>query len=202
MAIDTALLRFLHIQCANPFFDGIIPFFSDIDKWKIPLFLFLLFIVIKERWKGVLIVAGLGLTIVLSETMSTHVVKELVDRSRPCQIHEWVRSLGHCPKSPSFTSTHAANIFAATTFLSFFFKHWRFPMMGLAILVGYSRIYKGVHYPFDVVGGAVLGVGCAWAVFIFFRDFILPKAGIKLKEPSSVQKAKMSQEKGNHEQTD
>lgn len=188
MAIDTALLRILNVQCPNSFFDHFIPLFSDIDKWKIPLFLFLLFIVIKERWKGALIVAGLGLTIVLSETMSTQVVKELVDRSRPCHIHEWVRSVGHCPKSPSFTSTHAANIFAATTFLSFFFTGWRFPMLAVAILVGYSRVYKGVHYPFDVLGGAILGVGCAWAVFILFRDFVLPKTGIKLKDPSSIRK--------------
>lgn len=185
LEIDTVLMRLLNLQCANPFFDRVIPIFSDLDKWKIPLFFLLLFIVIKERRKGVLIVAGLGLTLLLSETMSTLVVKKLIGRIRPCHVHEWVHLVGYCPKSPSFTSTHATNIFAAATFLSFFFQRWRIPMLAVALLVGYSRIYKGVHYPFDILGGAILGVGCAWAVFIIFRDLILPKLGIELKPPLS-----------------
>jgi undecaprenyl-diphosphatase len=179
--IDTALLRLLNLQWTNPFLDRVIPVFSHFDAWKIPLIVLLLIIVIRERLKGILIGVGLGLTILLSEAMCTLVVKELIDRIRPCHIHEWVRLIeGYCPKSPAFPSSHATNITAGITYLSFFFPRWLFVMVPLALLVGYSRVYLGVHYPLDVVGGAILGAGCGWAVFAVFKKFVFPRLGIEL----------------------
>ncbi|MCJ7663703.1 MAG: phosphatase PAP2 family protein [Desulfobacterales bacterium] len=179
--LDTALLRLLNVQWTNPFLDRVIPLFSHFDLWKIPLIVLLIVMVVRERLKGVIIVIGLGLTILLSESMCTIVVKELIDRIRPCHIHAWVRLIeGYCPKSPAFPSSHATNITAAITFLSFFFPRWLFVMVPLALLVGYSRVYLGVHYPFDVVGGAILGAGCGWAVFVVFKKFVFPRLGIEL----------------------
>jgi undecaprenyl-diphosphatase len=179
--IDTALLRLLNLQWTSPFLDRVIPVFSHFDAWKIPLIVLLLIIVIRERLKGLLIAVGLGLTILLSETMCTMLVKELIDRIRPCHIHEWIRLIeGYCPKSPAFPSSHATNITAGITYLSFFFPRWLFVMVPLAILVGYSRLYLGVHYPLDVVGGAILGAGCGWAVFVVFKKFVYPRVGIEL----------------------
>ncbi len=152
--IDTTLLRLLNLQGVHPVLDRVIPLFSHFDLWKIPLIALLIFIVIRERLKGVLIVVGLGLTILLSEAMCSLVVKEFIDRVRPCHIHAWVRLIeGYCPKSPAFPSSHATNITAGITYLSFFFPRWLFAMVPLALLVGYSRVYLGVHYPLDVVGG-------------------------------------------------
>jgi undecaprenyl-diphosphatase len=168
--VDTSILKFFNLELVHPFLDRFVPLFSHFDVWKIPLIFLLLFIVIKERLKGVLIVVGLCLTILLSEAMSTTVLKELIDRVRPCHIHEWVRLIeGYCPKSPALPSSHATNISAAITFLAFFFPRWLFVMIPLALLVGYSRVYLGVHYPLDVVGGWILGVLCGCALFIFLR---------------------------------
>jgi undecaprenyl-diphosphatase len=181
--LDTALLHLFNQELTHPLLDRFVPLFSDFDVWMIPFIILLIVIVIKERLKGVLIVAGLGLTILLSEAMSTEVVKELIDRIRPCHTHEWVRLIeGYCPKSPAFTSTHAANIFAAITFLSFFFPRWLLlVMVPLAILVGFSRVYLGVHYPLDVLGGAILGVGCGWGVFLVFKTLVFPRIGIEMR---------------------
>ena len=61
----------------------------------------------------------------------------------------------------SFPSSHAANTFAAGTFLALRFPRWR-PVLAIPVLVAYSRVYVGVHYPSDVFGGAALGAGVGW----------------------------------------
>jgi len=199
MDLDTSLLRLLNVELTHPLLDRFIPLFSDFDVWKIPFILLLVVIVIKERLKGVFIVVGLGLTILLSETISTKIMKEFVERIRPCHLHEWVRLIeGYCPESPAFPSSHATNICAAITFLYFFFPRWLlFVMVPLAILVGYSRVYLGVHYPLDVLGGAILGLGCGWGIFLVFKTFVFPRIGIEArparvtaKEESSTKRRK------------
>ncbi len=191
--IDTTLLRLLNLQGAHPVLDRVIPLFSHFDLWKIPLIALLVFIAIRERLRGILIVVGLGLTILLSEAMCSLVMKEFIDRVRPCHIHAWVRLIeGYCPKSPAFPSSHATNITAGITYLSFFFPRWLFVMVPLALLVGYSRVYLGVHYPLDVVGGAILGAACGWAAFIVFKKLVFPRVGIELKSATVKSKKKSS----------
>ena len=194
MDLDRTLMRLLNVELTHPFLDRVLPLFSDFDVWIIPFIILLIVIVIKERLKGVFIVAGLGLTILLSETISTRVVKELVGRIRPCHVHEWVRLVGsYCPNSAAFTSTHAANITAGITFLACFFPRWLlFVMVPLATIVGYSRVYKGVHYPLDVIGGAILGIGCGWGIYVLLKKLVFPRIGIEIKAPRATLKKKGS----------
>jgi undecaprenyl-diphosphatase len=193
MEMDTAMLRLINLQWAHPLLDRLIPVFSHFDQWQIPLVALLILIIIKERFKGMVIVVGLGLTIMLGETLCSLVVKELVDRARPCHIHAWVRLIeGYCPKSPAFPSSHATNITAAVTYLSRYFPRWLFAMVPLALLVGYSRVYLGVHYPLDVIGGAILGAGCGWAVFFFFKRFVFPRLRIELQSVKTESNKKSS----------
>lgn len=180
MALDLLLLRLINVELANPLLDRVIPFFSKLSRWEEAIAVAAVLILLKEGKRGLLIFGGVALVLLLSEGLSSGVLKPLVDRTRPCHLYPWVRLLGaFCPKSPAFTSSHAANMFALTTFLSFFFPRLRWPLLGLASLVSLSRVYVGVHYPFDVLGGALLGVGCAWAVksllertlgFLGYRD--------------------------------
>lgn len=170
MGFDLFLLQVLNVRCANAFFDQVIPLFSDLSFWRLPLLLLGALIVLKEGRRGLLILLGVSLSLLMSDGLSSSVLKPLFDRPRPCHHYDWVRLLStFCPRSPSFTSSHAANIFASAFFLSFFFPRLRYPFLAVALLVGFSRIYIGVHYPSDVLGGALLGIGCACLVFILLR---------------------------------
>jgi len=69
-----------------------------------------------------------------------------------------VRTLVGCTSSFALPSNHATNTFALASFFASSYRRLAAPLFILAFLVGYSRIYVGVHYPFDVLGGAALGV--------------------------------------------
>lgn len=170
MAIDLLLLRGLNVGLSHPWLDRVIPPFSDLSLWE-PLFVAVAAaILLYRRREGIWVVLGAFFAFLLAEFMSSDVIKPLVGRPRPCQVVEWVRLLGSfCPKSPSFPSTHATNAFAVTTFLGLHFPRLRVALVGIALLVAFSRVYMGVHWPLDVAAGGILGVGCALSVHWILR---------------------------------
>jgi undecaprenyl-diphosphatase len=80
-----------------------------------------------------------------------------IGRPRPWRRYAIPEPLGHVPKDPSFPSGHATIAFACATVLSYFRPRLAPAFFLLAIAIGFSRVYVGVHYPLDVLGGAVLG---------------------------------------------
>ena len=94
----------------------------------------------------------------------TSVFKDLFDRARPALADSQIEALVATPASPSFPSGHAATAFAAAIAVGAFYPRLRWPLRGLAALVGLSRIYLGVHYWLDVLAGTALGIGLGLAV--------------------------------------
>jgi undecaprenyl-diphosphatase len=99
-----------------------------------------------------------GLLAVGAAAGLTSVLKELVDRLRPALADPGIEALVPTPASASFPSGHAATAFAAAIAVGAFHPRLRWPLFGLAALVGLSRIYLGVHYVLDVLAGAALGL--------------------------------------------
>jgi undecaprenyl-diphosphatase len=102
----------------------------------------------------------LMLAIVLASFLANYVVKPLVSRERPFLSTPDVLVIGSRPGDPSFPSGHAANAFAGASVLARRLRDQRVLWWTLAVLIAYSRIYLGVHYPLDVIGGALLGYVC------------------------------------------
>ena len=89
--------------------------------------------------------------------LASYGLKELVGRPRPFERYSLPLPLGHVPHDPSFPSGHAAMAFASATVLSYFRPRLAAAFFLLAVAIGFARVYVGVHYPLDVLGGAVLG---------------------------------------------
>jgi undecaprenyl-diphosphatase len=168
---DTQLFRLINISWQNPVFDWIMPVLTS----QVFLNFFLLFIAILtialHKKKGAWVVLFLVLTIGLSDQLSSFGVKPLVGRTRPCHVVEGVHLLANCTDSYSFPSSHATNSFAAAMLISFYFPGIRVALFIFAFLVSYSRPYVGVHYPGDIIGGAILGMLCAWLIIYLQQKY-------------------------------
>ena len=85
-------------------------------------------------------------------------IKSVVDEQRPAFRYAEPKALVPVPRDHSFPSGHAATSFACATVLSYYVPRYRVAFFALAVLIGLSRVYNGLHYPTDVLAGAVLGV--------------------------------------------
>ncbi|RLD63292.1 MAG: phosphatase PAP2 family protein [Bacteroidetes bacterium] len=162
LQLDTDLFLFLN-SLHSDFFDQIMWFISGKIQW-LPLYALLIFFIIRKfKIKSIIILASLILAIVFSDQISVHLFKDVFQRLRPChnpQIAYLVHIVNnHCGGQYGFVSSHAANTFALATFISYLFKnkYVSYSILIWATIVSYSRIYLGVHYPGDVICGALLG---------------------------------------------
>ncbi len=176
-AVDRTIFLFFNRTIANPVFDVLIPPITDWNKsWiGIALFAFLwLLLLWRGGKKGRIIALLLIPLITMSDQVSSALVKNLVQRPRPCHVVDGrpivpdVRLLVPCGGGYSFPSSHACNNFAFATFFAFYYRRWRGLLFTYAGIMTASRMIVGVHYPSDVLGGIALGVACAWCVRILW----------------------------------
>lgn len=167
--LDTVLLY--RVNGAHHFLlDALMLFVTDIKRTGLILLVIWGGLLWKGGAKGKTIAFLLIPLILLTDQLSSHVLKDLFGRVRPCEALEVVRAIDGCRHSASFPSSHAVNTFAAATLFSLFYRRWvPWVAFGLAALVSYSRIYLGLHYPSDVLGGAVIGIASALVVVWVYK---------------------------------
>ncbi len=169
-SIDLMFFRWGNEALANPVGDWFFVFITEIKNFYVIYAVALIALMWFGKKRGVITVALLLLTIVFSDQISSFLVKPLFDRLRPCHVLEHVRLLVGCGGGKSFTSSHATNNFAMAVLVSHFYPRARYYLMTWAALVAFSRVYVGVHYPSDILGGAVLGSLVALAVIFLYEQ--------------------------------
>ena len=175
-ALDTALFHFINGSLSNPLFDRIMPVLSGgngVMHWFV-LAAVLAFAtaMVFGRARARLCAIMILLAVALGDGPVVNTIKHAVHRPRPCMVlPDVVERLG-CTGSGSMPSAHAANWFAATMIVFIFYgrKLWLIlPVFFMAVAVSFSRVYNGVHYPSDVLAGAILGAGYAAALAVLLQ---------------------------------
>lgn len=182
-SLDVRAFRLLNRDVMNPVFDAVMPLATDFNRSRFVVILIWCALVVfgktRGRWAALVLIP----VIAASDQLSNHLIKPLVGHLRPCDVlgnvHLWHGSEGWITtpaevarsykSSFSFPSSHAANITASMLFLGLVYRRLLAPLLAVALVVSFSRIYVGVHWPSDVLVGIALGAALAAAAYAAFR---------------------------------
>ncbi|MBN2765333.1 MAG: phosphatase PAP2 family protein [Paludibacteraceae bacterium] len=172
--LDTQLFLFLN-GIHNSFFDGLMYGISNIPVW-IPFYLSTIYIAVRYYKKEVLfVIPVLVLCVILTDQISSGLIKDWVQRPRPSREESLAPFIhlvnGYQGGRFGFVSSHAANTFGFALLTSVLFRNrWYASTIILwSLIVSYSRIYLGVHYPLDILGGMLVGAFAAYICFTILK---------------------------------
>jgi len=182
---DRSVFLFFNKTLSNGFFDKIFPVITEPRNWLIVILIALIFFVIKEKKRAIGVLVVVVIAVALSDLIAYRIIKPLVGRYRPCHPEFFVDGgnfLIGMKTSFSFPSNHAMNMFTAATVFSCFYNKYAGYFFGFAVLIGFSRIYVGVHFPLDIIGGVVFGMIVGTVVYLAYcRLEVLVKHHMKKK---------------------
>lgn len=170
ISLDKYYFHLVNGQWTNSYLDMFMPFITSLNNTKYLILSAIVAILLFKRLYGAKVILGIIVAVALSDIIAARVFKPLVERPRPQYSTTNVRLLVPSQSSYSFPSNHAANVFAAATVIGLMIPLVRGIAMVFAFLVAYSRVYVGVHYPGDVIAGALLGICCGMLSFQILRS--------------------------------
>src|SRR6266850_5456020 len=186
--LDVNVFRFINGTLSNPVLDQVMPFVSGNIFFAPALVVLGALLIWKYRERGLIFVLIMGLVVGTNDGLTCRIIKHAVQRPRPFSVladvnrpgsgklnglnkeQKIVETTGTAPNRPvmmstnSMPSAHAANWFAGTMVALIYYRKSIRIMLLLACLVSFSRVYNGVHYPSDVLAGAIIGAGHAAAM--------------------------------------
>lgn len=181
---DTSLMHWINSGWSSPVLDWLMPILRNKYTW-IPLYIFCLgwvFFNLQLRQVGWTLLF-IALSIFASDTISSKLIKNQVQRPRPCQVEGMnppVIERIPCGSGYSFTSSHATNHFCIATFLITVFgsimKRWKYLWWLWALSISLAQVYVGVHYPTDILAGGIVGMILGFSMGTLCRHRIYPQA--------------------------
>jgi undecaprenyl-diphosphatase len=161
VGLDRALFALINQTLAWPPLDGVFLVITHKYFYLGAGVLAAIYLPARYRRPGLYCVIAAAVAVALSDATTVRLLKPLFARARPPFALETVRLLlPHQAPSPAFPSAHAANAFAFAFVVFTEYKRVGAALFAVALVVSYSRIYVGVHYPLDALGGA------AWGIFV------------------------------------
>lgn len=162
-SIDFSVILWIYQNGANPLLDTLAETLHWIGTFRIPAILLGIFFWFKKETRPITFVLFAA---VLASLAATHLIKELADRPRPFIMLGLTAAdmLILTDPTVSFPSGHATSAFATATVVSYYFRKWAVPAFAAAVAAGLARMYLLVHYPSDVIAGALVGIIVSLAV--------------------------------------
>ncbi|MEO8209092.1 MAG: phosphatase PAP2 family protein [bacterium] len=167
--VDASLFYFINSTIANPVTDKLMPIITERNNWFIFYVLIWLYLFVKGGRRGRTAAVLIILLILFSDQFANNILKPFFQRIRPCHVLPNVHLLINCSDSYAFPSNHAVNNFAAATLFSYFYPAMKYFLFTGAFLVAVSRVMCGVHYPFDIIGGAIFGIISALIIIYLWK---------------------------------
>ena len=156
MQFDWMILDGIQNIFKSDFLDMVMPNLTALGEYGIIWILFGIALLISKKYRkyGVLVLVGLLLGLIIGNG----ILKNTIMRDRPCWIHTDVKLLIPIPKDYSFPSGHTQSAVIAATLITLANKKFGFVVIPLALLLAFSRLYLYVHFPTDIIGGAIVGL--------------------------------------------
>lgn len=176
LVLDEQVFHWINSGWSNGLFDAIAPYWRHKLLW-LPLYFFLVsFIILNFQRKGMIMIVTIFLAGGIADVSSSHVIKKIVERHRPCNDPDVKSEMilrARCGSGYSFTSSHATNHFAIATIVVLLIGGiwtWiKWPLFLWAGSIALGQVYVGVHYPMDILCGAILGYFCGRLVYYFYK---------------------------------
>ncbi len=179
--IDCWIFTLINSTLANPVGDRIWPLITDYDKLlivRIVLVVVWLWLVIRGGTRGRTVAFLLIPVLFAADQLSSSLIKPWVDRLRPCHTVDGVPMVQHvhllvsCGPGKSFPSSHSVNNFAVATLFTYYYRKIGPYVYGWAAVIALSRVAVGVHYPSDILGGALIGTLVSFAVITLWMQVL------------------------------
>ncbi len=171
-SLDLSVLYFCNRNLVNPVFDFLFVSFSNSSVFLWPLVVVIFILLWKGGTRAILAVILVIICIAVIDPSTHYILKKLFGRLRPCHTLDDLRMIIGCGGLYGFPSNHAANSFAAAAVLSLFFRRYTVIFAAMAILISFSRVYLGKHYPTDVFAGAVWGIAAAFLIVYITKKIL------------------------------
>ena len=175
-SVDMNLIKWIHQYFSNTLFDIFMPIITNKKNWTLPIIVLIFLLGFFSGPRGKIALTVLIISLSFTDAICAQILKPFFERIRPSHLNlEEVNLLTSKGGKWSMPSNHAANMFSLAIVLSYFYKKYKPLLFLLAILISFSRVYVGVHFPGDVIVGGFIG-------FFISSSFLILWGKVKLHE--------------------